>query len=107
MSEIVIAMANIEECETLYQEIKMACPGAYKIDIDSFDADSMIQIVIPLVSIIAGSTVLATLITKIFERNVINIDIDGNKYSGTIKNLPLVIEQLNKLLQKQKDTPSQ
>ena len=101
--ELTITVNNTEEYEILYQELKADYPNIYRIEIDSFNADSLVQIIIPLAGIIATSSVLA----KIFDRNVISVEGHGWKFSGHKKNLPEALECVNNQTQKQDNSVSQ
>jgi len=101
---LTITVANEEENESFFQDLKSEYPDAYRINVDSFMAQAFVQIIIPLVGVIAGSSVLVKLIEKIFEKDVISIEVLGVKYSGNIENLPKVIEHVRKQEQSQNGT---
>ena len=83
------------EDRAIVEEVLSEYPACEVIEVNSFGAETTVQILIPIVAILAPT--VSTVITKLLESHVVSIKYDGIELSGnrkTVSNLIKVIQDI-------------
>lgn len=88
--------------QSFIEEIKINFPDCIVIEVNSFGADSIVQIIIPLAAILAP--VIAPVITKALTDSSITVKYDGIEVSGDYKKVKALIEQIEAKREKKNES---
>ena len=81
-----------KEKECLLEELLREFPDCEKIEVSSFGADTLIQVVIPVTAILAP--VISPIIVKMLEDKKVTAKFDGIEVSGDYKKVQALIKDI-------------
>lgn len=86
-----------EENKAIFEELEEAFPDCEVIEANSFGADTVVQVLIPVASILAASPVINKLLDKLFEDTSITVKFDGVELSGGTKKVRAMIREIKSM----------